>query len=231
MHTGETVESDGDVFGERILAGDADAAGWRRAVLGLIHDLTAAGRPALQPRRGGHAQGLLLPWRVHRVAGVGRPHPTTEADRLRGRAALGRPRRVSSRSCVRSADGSPLVIRNAPCSTTAHRCPPGTGWWGVRRTCGVSRLESAGGVARPRRRWTRRVAAAHAATRRRRRGAPAGHRGRGRPAGWAARRASSACTPTTPGTWPAGTIRSGAGSSTASAGPADGTAGSERTMT
>jgi uncharacterized protein len=79
--------------------------------------------------------------------GVGRPQPTTEADRREVERLLGRPPQGGFEVVRRHPDGSPLVIRNAPLLDDGTPMP--TRYWLVgepERTL-VSRLESAGGVA------------------------------------------------------------------------------------
>jgi len=72
LHTGETVESDGDVFGQNVILAvriaDAAAPG-DVLVSGLTHDLTAAGGD-LRFGRGEEVplKGFSVPCRVHRVA-------------------------------------------------------------------------------------------------------------------------------------------------------------------
>ncbi len=71
LHTGETVEADGDVFGQNVIAAvriaDAAAPG-EVLVSGLTRDLTAAGGD-LRFDDGEEVtlKGLSQPWRVHRV--------------------------------------------------------------------------------------------------------------------------------------------------------------------
>ena len=125
---------------------------------------------------------------------------------------------------MRDEDGDPVVIRNAPLLDDGTPMP--TRYWLVGRdeVRAVSRLEAAGGV-RPRRGGRRRrprsptptAATPPSATPTSGRAATA----RARRAAWAARaEASSACTPTTPGTWPVATTPSGAGSRTGWPSPA-----------
>ncbi len=125
---------------------------------------------------------------------------------------------------VRDGVGDPVVIRNAPLLDDGTPMP--TRYWLVGREArlAVDRLESSGGV---------RVAesaidpaqlrAAHQAYATERDAAlPPGWAGPARPAGWGAPGgASSACTPTTPGTWPGVMTRSGAGWGAAGAGRGD----------
>ena len=120
---------------------------------------------------------------------------------------------------VRDAAGSPTVIRNAPLLDDGTPMP--TRYWLVGRAerAAVDRLEAAGRGAG--RRIGRRPGRAGGGPRpvrgrtRRRRFRRTG-RGPARPAASAAPAgASSACTPTTPGIWPAATTRSGAGWRTA----------------
>ncbi|MGH9114109.1 MAG: DUF1707 domain-containing protein [Acidimicrobiales bacterium] len=71
LHTGETVEADGDVFGQNVIAAVriADAAAPGEVVVsGLTRDLTAAGGD-LRFDEGAEVtlKGLSQPWRVHRV--------------------------------------------------------------------------------------------------------------------------------------------------------------------
>ena len=72
LHTGETVESDGDVFGQNVILAvriaDAAAPGGV-LVSGLTHDLTAAaGDLRFSPGEEVSLKGFSVPWRVHRVA-------------------------------------------------------------------------------------------------------------------------------------------------------------------
>jgi class 3 adenylate cyclase len=72
LHTGETVESDGDVFGQNVILAvriaDAAAPG-DVLVSGLTHDLTAAaGDLRFSPGEEVTLKGFSVPWRVHRVA-------------------------------------------------------------------------------------------------------------------------------------------------------------------
>jgi class 3 adenylate cyclase len=72
LHTGETVESDGDVFGQNVILAvriaDAAAPG-DVLVSGLTHDLTAAaGDLRFGPGEEVSLKGFSVPWRVHRVA-------------------------------------------------------------------------------------------------------------------------------------------------------------------
>jgi class 3 adenylate cyclase len=72
LHTGETVESDGDVFGQNVILAvriaDAAAPG-DVLVSGLTHDLTAAaGDLRFSPGEEVSLKGFSVPWRVHRVA-------------------------------------------------------------------------------------------------------------------------------------------------------------------
>jgi class 3 adenylate cyclase len=72
LHTGETVESDGDVFGQNVILAvriaDAAAPG-DVLVSGLTHDLTAAaGDLRFSPGEEVALKGFSVPWRVHRVA-------------------------------------------------------------------------------------------------------------------------------------------------------------------
>ncbi len=80
--------------------------------------------------------------------GVGRPQPTTEADRREVGRLLGRPPQGVFEVVRRHPDGSPLVIRNAPLLDDGTPMP--TRYWlvGEPERTAVSRLESAGGVAR-----------------------------------------------------------------------------------
>jgi class 3 adenylate cyclase len=72
LHTGETVESDGDVFGQNVILAVriADAAGPGDVLVsGLTHDLTAAaGDLRFGPGEEVSLKGFSAPWRVHRVA-------------------------------------------------------------------------------------------------------------------------------------------------------------------
>jgi class 3 adenylate cyclase len=72
LHTGETVESDGDVFGQNVILAVriADAAGPGDVLVsGLTHDLTAAaGDLRFGPGEEVSLKGFSVPWRVHRVA-------------------------------------------------------------------------------------------------------------------------------------------------------------------
>ncbi|HZA77468.1 MAG TPA: DUF1707 domain-containing protein [Acidimicrobiales bacterium] len=72
LHTGETVESDGDVFGQNVILAVriADAAGPGDVLVsGLTHDLTAAGGDLrFGPGEEVSLKGFSVPWRVHRVA-------------------------------------------------------------------------------------------------------------------------------------------------------------------
>jgi class 3 adenylate cyclase len=72
LHTGETVESDGDVFGQNVILAvriaDTAAPG-DVLVSGLTHDLTAAaGDLRFGPGEEVSLKGFSVPWRVHRVA-------------------------------------------------------------------------------------------------------------------------------------------------------------------
>jgi class 3 adenylate cyclase len=72
LHTGETVESDGDVFGQNVILAvriaDAAAPG-DVLVSGLTHDLTAAaGDLRFSAGEEVPLKGFSVPWRVHRVA-------------------------------------------------------------------------------------------------------------------------------------------------------------------
>jgi class 3 adenylate cyclase len=72
LHTGETVESDGDVFGQNVILAvriaDAAAPG-DVLVSGLTHDLTAAaGDLRFGSGEEVSLKGFSAPWRVHRVA-------------------------------------------------------------------------------------------------------------------------------------------------------------------
>jgi class 3 adenylate cyclase len=71
LHTGETVESDGDVFGQNVILAvriaDAAAPG-DVLVSGLTHDLTAAaGDLRFSTGEEVSLKGFSVPWRVHRV--------------------------------------------------------------------------------------------------------------------------------------------------------------------
>jgi class 3 adenylate cyclase len=72
LHTGETVESDGDVFGQNVILAVriADAADPGDVLVsGLTHDLTAAaGDLRFSPGEEVALKGFSVPWRVHRVA-------------------------------------------------------------------------------------------------------------------------------------------------------------------
>jgi class 3 adenylate cyclase len=72
LHTGETVESDGDVFGQNVILAVriADAASPGDVLVsGLTHDLTAAGGDLrFGPGEEVSLKGFSVPWRVHRVA-------------------------------------------------------------------------------------------------------------------------------------------------------------------
>jgi class 3 adenylate cyclase len=72
LHTGETVESDGDVFGQNVILAVriADAASPGDVLVsGLTHDLTAAaGDLSFSPGEEVSLKGFSVPWRVHRVA-------------------------------------------------------------------------------------------------------------------------------------------------------------------
>lgn len=72
LHTGETVESDGDVFGQNVILAVriADAASPGDVMVsGLTHDLTAAaGDLRFGPGEEVALKGFSAPWRVHRVA-------------------------------------------------------------------------------------------------------------------------------------------------------------------
>jgi class 3 adenylate cyclase len=72
LHTGETVESDGDVFGQNVILAVriADAAGPGDVLVsGLTHDLTAAaGDLRFTPGEEVALKGFSVPCRVHRVA-------------------------------------------------------------------------------------------------------------------------------------------------------------------
>jgi len=111
--------------------------------------------------------------------GVGRPHPTPEADRHEVERLLGRPPQGEFEVVRRHADGSPLVIRNAPLLDDGTPMP--TRYWlvGEPERTRVSRLESAGGVARAEAEVDpAAVAAAHARYAAERDAAlPPGHRG------------------------------------------------------
>jgi class 3 adenylate cyclase len=72
LHTGETVESDGDVFGQNVILAvriaDVAAPG-DVLVSGLTHDLTAAaGDLRFSAGEEVSLKGFSVPWRVHRVA-------------------------------------------------------------------------------------------------------------------------------------------------------------------
>ena len=135
-------------------------------------------------------------------------------DRAAVRALLGREPHGHSRSSCATRPAARSSSATPPCSTTARRCRRATGWSarprcapsaGSRRPAGWPRR------GRGRRRGARRRPRPLRRRARRRRRRPA--RRPCRRAGSAARaRASSACTPTTPGTWPVATTRSGAGS-------------------
>lgn len=73
---------------------------------------------------------------------------TSEADCTAVEALLGRPARGAFTVVVRHADGSPLVIRNAPLLDDGTPMP--TRYWlvGEPERSQVGRLEAAGGVAR-----------------------------------------------------------------------------------
>jgi hypothetical protein len=79
--------------------------------------------------------------------GIGRPQPTTAADRREVERLLGRPPQGCFEVVRRRPDGSPLVIRNAPLLDDGTPMP--TRYWlvGEPERTRVSRLESAGGVA------------------------------------------------------------------------------------
>jgi uncharacterized protein len=79
--------------------------------------------------------------------GVGRPRHTPEADRREVERLLGRRPQGEFEVVRRHADGSPLVIRNAPLLDDGTPMP--TLYWlvGEPERTRVSRLESAGGVA------------------------------------------------------------------------------------
>ena len=79
--------------------------------------------------------------------GVGRPQPTTEADRREVERLLGRRPQGVFEVVRRHPDCSPLVIRNAPLLDDGSPMP--TRYWlvGEPERTAVSRLESAGGVA------------------------------------------------------------------------------------
>ena len=136
----------------------------------------------------------------------------TGADRAEVERLLGRPPQGAYEVVVRHADGSPLVIRNAPLLDDGTPMP--TRWWlvGEPERTRVSRLESAGGVdAAEAEVDPAALAAAHAAYAAERDAAlPPGMPG---PAPRAASAApgwgSSASTPTTPGSSPGATTRSG----------------------
>jgi hypothetical protein len=111
--------------------------------------------------------------------GVGRRHPTAEADRREVERLLGRPPQGEFEVVRRHPDGSPLVIRNAPVLDDGTPMP--TRYWlvGEPERTRVSRLESAGGVAQAEAEVDpAAVAAAHARYAAERDAAlPPGHRG------------------------------------------------------
>jgi uncharacterized protein len=111
--------------------------------------------------------------------GVGRPHPTPEADRREVERLLGRPPQGEFEVVRRHPDGSPLVIRNAPLLDDGTPMP--TRYWlvGEPERTRVSRLESAGGVSQAEAEVDpHSVAAAHARYAAQRDAAlPPGHRG------------------------------------------------------
>jgi uncharacterized protein len=80
--------------------------------------------------------------------GVSERHPTTDDDRREVERILGRRPQGAFDVVLRHADGSPLVIRNAPLLDDGTPMP--TRYWlvGEPERTDVSRLESAGGVAR-----------------------------------------------------------------------------------
>ena len=142
-----------------------------------------------------------------------------EADRQAVEALLGRPVQGDFEIVVRHADGSPVVLRNAPLMRDGTPMP--TRYWlvGEPERTWMSRLEAAGGVNQAEAEVDPdELAAAHARYAAERDAAiPADHDGH-RPAVASAAPASgsSASTPTTPGTSPAATTRSAAGSSSTS---------------
>jgi uncharacterized protein len=80
--------------------------------------------------------------------GLSEPRPTTDADRREVERLLGRRPLGAFDVVLRHPDGSPLVIRNAPLLDDGTPMP--TRYWlvGEPERTEVSRLESAGGVAR-----------------------------------------------------------------------------------
>ena len=155
-----------------------------------------AGAPAARDRGGRPARPIAPRWR------------TCSAE----------PRRATSRSWSATPTADPSSSATPPCWTTARRCRPASGWSATPSGLAIGRLEAAGGVHRAEAEVDPgELAAAHAAT------PPSGTRparrtttGPGRPAASAAPgRGSSACTPTTPGSWPAATTPSVAGSARA----------------
>jgi len=111
--------------------------------------------------------------------GVTEPRPPTDADRREVERLLGRRPQGGFEVVLRHADGSPLVIRNAP--LLADGTPMPTRYWlvGEPERTRVSRLESAGGVAQAEAELDPgAVAAAHARYAAERDAAlPPGHRG------------------------------------------------------
>jgi len=77
LHTGEVVESDGDVFGQHVIVASrlADVAGPGEIVVSaLTRDLTVSGGDlAFGPAEEVGLRGLSQPWRLHRV--VWSPEP------------------------------------------------------------------------------------------------------------------------------------------------------------
>ncbi len=93
----------------------------------------------------GNVGAVMVPLRASVDASA---EPASDADRAAVTALLGRPPQGRFEVVVRHADGSPLVVRNAPLLDDGTPMP--TRWWLVgepERTL-VSRLESGGGVRR-----------------------------------------------------------------------------------
>ena len=201
--------------------------------------LDAAGAPLVKRLAAAHR------WRGRPAPGVARPAPsgltgpgpapgrperpsadvTDVADRAAVAALLGREPQGAFEVVVRDEHGAPVVIRNAPLLDDGTPMP--TRYWLVEPalSAAVGRLEAAGGVRRAEARGAGRRARRRPPPlrgRARRRAARRTRRPGARAAAWAGPgRASSASTPTTPGTWPAATTRSGAGSRPSSSEPAE----------
>ena len=178
LHTGEIVDVDGDVLGQNVVVAVriADhAVPGEILVSALTRRPHGVGRrPALRSGHRGDAQGPVPAvagapgrrgrpsrrepahrrrpardgaaarrWRRPPASMTARPDDAAEVERLLGRRPQG-----DFEVVVRHADGSPLVIRNAPLLDDGTPMP--TRYWlvGEPERTWVSRLESAGGVDR-----------------------------------------------------------------------------------